>query len=158
MLFVFVFVFVFVLLGAAAFFLIRKKEMHIWLPHYIARKLKGKPDYCGPLHIMFCFTDHYEPQWGNPGDIDIERSRVDRWLVEYPKLFGDIKDADGCSPKHRHKSPITSTILVLTKRKCSSRRFVLRLFVWSISTQLHVYLCKVKKCEMYTTRKRKQLV
>jgi hypothetical protein len=92
--------FLIVLVGAAAFFLIRKKQMHIWLPHYIARKLKGKPNYDGPLHIMFCFTDHYEPQWGNPGDIDIERSRVDRWLVEYPKLFGDIKDADGCLPKH----------------------------------------------------------
>jgi hypothetical protein len=54
---------------------------------------------------MFCFTDHYEPMWANPGSIDVERSRVDRWLNDYPRLFGHIRDADGCLPKHSYFYP-----------------------------------------------------
>ena len=88
-----------------ALMLIRKKNMHIWLPSYIKLKLKGKPKVQGPTHIMFCFVDHYEPQWGKPESIDTERYRVDRWLNEYPAAFGHIKDADGCFPKHTYFYP-----------------------------------------------------
>ncbi|MCG8667898.1 MAG: hypothetical protein MI867_00670 [Pseudomonadales bacterium] len=93
------------LVGVAGLFIIRKKEMHIWLPHYIWRMIKGKPKYDGPLHIMFCFVDHYEPMWINPDNIELERQRVDRWLNEYPGLFGHITDADGCLPKHTYFYP-----------------------------------------------------
>ncbi|WP_231872131.1 hypothetical protein, partial [Oleiphilus sp. HI0128] len=51
---------------ALAVVMIRKKNMHIWLGHYISIRLKGKPKVDGPVHIMFCFVDHYEPQWGRP--------------------------------------------------------------------------------------------
>lgn len=85
--------------------IIRKKNMHIWLGSYIKRKLKGKPKVEGPTHIMFCFVDHYEPQWGKPESIETERYRVDRWHKDYPALFGHIKDADGCLPKHTYFYP-----------------------------------------------------
>jgi hypothetical protein len=49
---------------------------------------------------MFCFVDHYEPQWQNPNDIDKERMRVDRWFNEYPIVANKHKDSDGCFPKH----------------------------------------------------------
>ena len=77
-----------VLCFVAAYLLVRKKNMHLWLPHYIKTKLKGKPKYDGPTHIMFCFVDHYEPQWAKPNSIEIERRRVDRWHQEYPSAFG----------------------------------------------------------------------
>lgn len=94
------------MLGALGLYiLLRKKQMHLWLPGYLTRKLRGKPRYDGPLHIMFCFTDHYEPQWRKPDDIEVERNRVDRWLNEYPALFGHIRDADGCLPKHTYFYP-----------------------------------------------------
>ncbi|WP_197481289.1 hypothetical protein [Oleiphilus sp. HI0086] len=54
---------------------------------------------------MFCFVDHYEPQWGKPNDIEVERHRVDRWHQEIPKEFGHIKDSDGCLPKHSYFYP-----------------------------------------------------
>ncbi|KZY45248.1 hypothetical protein A3757_13820 [Oleiphilus sp. HI0117] len=82
-----------------------KKEMHIWLPYYLRRKLKGKLKYEGTTHVMFCFVDHYEPQWGKPNDIEVERHRVDRWHQEIPKEFGHIKDSDGCLPKHSYFYP-----------------------------------------------------
>lgn len=90
---------------ALAVILIRKKHMHIWLGSYFKANLKGKPKVSGTTHVMFCFVDHYEPQWGRPNSIEIERQRVDRWHQEYPKAFGHIKDADGCLPKHSYFYP-----------------------------------------------------
>lgn len=90
---------------ALAVVMIRKKNMHIWLGHYISIRLKGKPKVDGPVHIMFCFVDHYEPQWGRPNSLEVERQRVDRWHQEYPAAFGHILDADGCLPKHSYFYP-----------------------------------------------------
>lgn len=90
-----------VLLGLGVVGLVlRKKHMDIWIGNYVRQKLKGKPKVAGTQHIMFCFVDHYEPQWGRPDSIEIERERVDRWYNEYPRSFGHIKDADGQLPKH----------------------------------------------------------
>lgn len=86
----------------AVFLIIKKKQMHLWLPHYLKRKLRLrnqiKPK--GPKHIMFCFVDHYEPMWGKNIPLEQERARVDRWHLDYPKVAGKFKDADGCYPKH----------------------------------------------------------
>lgn len=96
----------FIALGCGVVWLfIVQKNMDIWLWSYIRRILKGKPKIQGPVHIMFCFVDHYEPQWGRVTDINIERERVDRWVNDYPKLFGHIRDADGCLPKHSYFYP-----------------------------------------------------
>lgn len=90
-----------VLLGLGVVGLVlRKKHMDIWIGSYVRQKLQGKPKVAGTQHIMFCFVDHYEPQWGRPDSIEIERQRVDRWYNEYPRSFGHIKDADGHLPKH----------------------------------------------------------
>ena len=96
---------IFLLAVAGVYLLLRMKQMHIWLPGYLARKMRGKPVCSGPVHVMFCFTDHYEPMWENPDNLDVERYRVDRWFNDYPKLFGHIRDADGCLPKHTYFYP-----------------------------------------------------
>lgn len=80
--------------------IIRKKEMHLWLGHYLLRKLKMQKDVTGPKHIMFCFVDHYEPMWGKNISLEQERMRVDRWHKEYPIAAKKHQDADGCYPKH----------------------------------------------------------
>lgn len=85
---------------ACVYVVLRKKNMHIWLPAYVFRTIGGKPKVDGPVHVMFCFVDHYEPMWHNPNDIEKERYRVDRWYNDYPRAFGHIRDADGCLPKH----------------------------------------------------------
>ncbi|MES2625735.1 MAG: hypothetical protein V4628_10680 [Pseudomonadota bacterium] len=80
--------------------LLKKKKMLVWIGSYILQRLSGKPKVNGPVHVMFCFVDHYEPQWGRVKDIEIERNRVDRWCDEYPRMVAKHKDADGNYPKH----------------------------------------------------------
>ena len=71
----------FLLLGglAAAGFValeVRRRNAHIWLPAYIRRKPAKAA--AGTKHVLFCFVDHYEPQWGKPS-YEVEVERVDRW-------------------------------------------------------------------------------
>jgi len=72
--------------------------MTIWLPYYLYNKLINNKK-AKHRHILFCFVDHYEPKW-RTDDIDTERSRVDRWIEDYPKLAVKHRDADGHHPKH----------------------------------------------------------
>ncbi len=73
--------------------------MDIWFFNYLVSIFK-KTTTSGTKHIMFCFVDHYEPQWGRPNDIEVERARVDRWYKDYPIIAEKHKDADGNFPKH----------------------------------------------------------
>jgi len=96
-------VFLFLCLGIlACLFIIKKKHMHLWLPHYLKRTLSSKKQTKSyePTHIMFCFVDHYEPMWGKDVQLEQERARVERWHIEYPIVAGKYKDSDGCYPKH----------------------------------------------------------
>jgi len=80
---------------------LKKKNMQEWLPNYLKQKYFTKKDEIeGITHIMFSFVDHYEPQWGKPDSIDIERSRVDRWCKEYPEMASKHVDTDGVHPQH----------------------------------------------------------
>lgn len=80
--------------------IVRKKHMHLWLPHYLKRKLSTSNKCNKTKHIMFCFVDHYEPMWGKNISLTQERERVDRWHKEYPVVAKKFTDADGCHPKH----------------------------------------------------------
>ena len=75
-----------------------KKNIHIWLFSYVRRR-KEKPEAGEPVHILFAYCDHYEPRW-RQATLEEERSRVDRWVSDYPELVAGHKDADGCFPKH----------------------------------------------------------
>ena len=83
----------------AGYIVIKKKNMDIWLWGYISHHITKKTAHSGPTHVIFCFVDHYEPQW-KTDDINVERSRVDRWLNDYPKMAEGHKDADGVAPQH----------------------------------------------------------
>lgn len=80
--------------------IIRQKNMQNWLFNYIRHLLQRPAKLNGPKHILFCFVDHYEPQWGKQISLQQERSRVDRWFNEYPAIAAQFTDADGCFPKH----------------------------------------------------------
>jgi len=88
------------LIIVAVTLIIRKKHMHLWLGHYLKRRLRKKEKVAGTKHIMFCFVDHYEPMWGKNISYEQECARVDRWYQDYPKVAKQFKDADGCYPKH----------------------------------------------------------
>ena len=70
-----------------------------WLPAYIRGVLRRREKHDGPVHVMFCFVDHFEPGWQRP-DLEVERARVARWCHEYPALAARHQDADGQVPKH----------------------------------------------------------
>mgnify|MGYP000040490878 CR=1 FL=1 len=90
----------------AFLFILNKKNLNIWIVSYIKQLFRKEEKAEGPVHLMFCFVDHFEPQWNSPKSIDIERVRVDRWLNDYPLVAGKHKDADGNYPQHTFFYPI----------------------------------------------------
>ena len=80
--------------------LLQKKNMLNWLPNFIRQQLFSPRNKNGATHVMFCFVDHYEPQWGRPDSIEIERARVDRWCKDYPIMASKHRDGDGVHPQH----------------------------------------------------------
>jgi hypothetical protein len=74
-----------------------RKQMHLWLPAYLARPVA--PRAGGPVHVMFCFVDHFEPQWGK-ADYATEVRRVAAWRKRYVTLASRHRDSDGRPPQH----------------------------------------------------------
>ncbi len=88
------------LLAAAAlalWLLLRARNMQNWIGAYLLRP--RPPKVAGPVHVMFCFVDHFEPMW-HGADLATQRSRVDRWCSEYRQLASRHHDADGRPPQH----------------------------------------------------------
>ncbi len=84
------------------FWEVRKKHMLVWLGSYLKQDWRAPPSGTarkGPRHVMFCFVDHFEPQYSRPS-YEIEVKRVARWRQEYPKLCEGHRDADGRPPVH----------------------------------------------------------
>lgn len=75
----------------------RRKNMHQWLGAYLRRRTPRVAN--GPVHVMFSFVDHYEPQWGRP-TYEVEVSRVARWREGYKAMASRHRDADGVHPQH----------------------------------------------------------
>ncbi len=85
------------LFAAAVTAAIRARNMQIWLGSYLRRRRPRVAD--GPVHVMFCFVDHFEPAWGKV-DLATQRERVDRWCRDYRVLASAHRDADGRPPQH----------------------------------------------------------
>ena len=83
--------------GAAVWALLRSRNMHIWIFDYLRRRSPEK--VAGPVHVMFCFVDHFEPMWKG-ADLATQRARVDRWCHDYRALAARHSDADGRPPQH----------------------------------------------------------
>jgi hypothetical protein len=86
-----------VLLALAVYVAVRARNMHLWLGDYLRRR--PIPAVAGPVHVMFCFVDHFEPMWGKV-DLPTQRRRMDRWCRDYRILAGRHRDADGRPPQH----------------------------------------------------------
>lgn len=77
--------------------LLRARNMQIWIGSYLRRR---PPRVTGrPVHVMFCFVDHFEPMWRG-ADLATQRARVDRWCRDYRELASKHRDADGRPPQH----------------------------------------------------------
>jgi hypothetical protein len=83
---------------------LKRKNAFIWLPAWISRRLMKK-NVKGPVHIVFCFVDHFEPMWGRPS-YAVEKERVDRWCTKFPTLAKQHSDINGRPPQHTFFYPI----------------------------------------------------
>jgi hypothetical protein len=75
----------------------QRKNAGIWLPAYLRRRIPRVTS--GPVHVMFCFVDHFEPKWGRPS-AEVETRRVQEWCDRYARLASRHRDADGVAPQH----------------------------------------------------------
>lgn len=57
------------------------------------------------MHLLLCVADHYEPLFGRPSR-NVARSRVARWLHDYPRQFARFRDGDGRPPRHTFFYPL----------------------------------------------------
>ena len=85
------------LVAAVAWRAVRVRNMHLWLGSHLRRRVPAPGD--GPVHVMFCFVDHFEPMW-KQADLPTQRARVDRWCHDYRALASRHRDADGRPPQH----------------------------------------------------------
>jgi hypothetical protein len=76
---------------------IRRRNLHLWLPAYLARRRTRTTRK--PVHVLFCFVDHFEPAWGK-ADVVKQSERVARWCRDYRSLAARHRDADGRPPQH----------------------------------------------------------
>jgi hypothetical protein len=71
-----------------------------WLgPYLVSVHRRRAPAPGAPVHLLLCIADHFEPNLGQP-TAAVARSRVRRWVEEYPNCFGGFRDADGRMPQH----------------------------------------------------------
>jgi hypothetical protein len=94
------------------------KNVHIWLPSYVARKLPR--EFVSPTHVFFCFVDHFEPLWNKASRYQ-GLERVEHWFENYPRMAEKFRDADGRPPQHTFFYPAeeyVSEYLDLLARLC----------------------------------------
>lgn len=87
------------ILLAVAWLALRRRHVTTWLRGWLRGGWRAQPPAGATRHLLFCFVDHYEPAWGNPG-IGTERARVARWHQDLPRLCAGHRDADGRPPVH----------------------------------------------------------
>lgn len=71
-----------------------------WLVPYLLQTARRRRPLTGePVHVLLCIADHFEPKRGQALPV-VARSRVERWIDEYPRLFHRFRDSDGRPPRH----------------------------------------------------------
>jgi hypothetical protein len=92
--------------GGYVFWQVRQRGLHFWLPSYLVETPKRKVPRLGQsVHLLLCIADHFEPHNGNVSD-EVANSRVRNWLQEYPRLYCNLRDSDGCPPRHTFFFPL----------------------------------------------------
>ena len=77
-----------------------------WLLSYLLQTGRRRPvDRGQPVHLLLCIADHYEPEHAN-ATLEVARTRVQRWVERYPRLFSRFRDADGTPPRHTFFYPM----------------------------------------------------
>ena len=84
------------------------KRADIWLPGYLRALVDARRERArrrGPVDILFCVADHYEPLHGNV-PAAVAAARVRAWVTGWRALAAEYRDADGRPPQHTFFYPI----------------------------------------------------
>lgn len=78
----------------------RKKNLHKWIGAYAWPAERVRPwEPEQPIEVFIAICDHYEPECYG-ATREVARTRVNRWVTEYPRLFAEFTDVDGRPPQH----------------------------------------------------------
>lgn len=80
-----------------------------WLASYLRQSLRWPASRTGPVHVLLCIADHFEPSNGGAMRMRADE-RMQRWLNEYPRQLGAFQDSDGRPPKHSFFYPLDEYI------------------------------------------------
>ena len=92
-----------------AWAVMRSRSIDIWIMPWLRQRLRGSAAADGPIDVILCIADHFEPSWGNPSDA-VADERVARWVRDYPSVIGCFRDSDGRPPRHTFFYPIDQYI------------------------------------------------
>src|SRR6266481_6910023 len=91
---------------AWSLYYLRRRGVIRWLIPYLCQAPKRSAIHRGqPVHLLLCIADHFEPELGN-APRDVRDARVDLWVRNYPRLFGNFHDSDGRPPRHTFFYPL----------------------------------------------------
>src|SRR5262249_16791342 len=80
-------------------------EMLSWLIPCIQHELKRFRFSDKNVRLILCIADHFEPRHGATS-LEHQRSRVRRWVDDYPANLGHFRDSDGVPPQHTFFFPL----------------------------------------------------
>jgi hypothetical protein len=84
---------------ALAWWQLHRRALDRWLLPYLLQAPRRRRREGEPAHLLLCIADHYEPKLGKPPR-EVADRRVGRWVTDYPRLFGALRDSDGRPPRH----------------------------------------------------------
>jgi hypothetical protein len=76
-----------------------------WFLSYLFQTGRRLRHSRGPVHALICIADHFEPKERDRPD-DVARARVEKWVRNYPKSFGNCRDSDGRTPRQTFFYPV----------------------------------------------------
>jgi hypothetical protein len=81
-----------------------------WFPAYLMQRLFRRMPRVRPIHLIFAVANHFEPAIlpdvpGGYADRELQKRRLERWCLEYPKLGAAWRDSDGCPFRHTYFYP-----------------------------------------------------
>jgi hypothetical protein len=83
---------------------LRSRSIDRWLLPYLLQTGRRRGRRRGPIHVLLCIADHFEPKTAAPPDL--ARARVALWVRKYPAQFSRFRDSDGRTPRHTFFFPI----------------------------------------------------
>ena len=85
---------------------IRSRGLDRWLlPYMLESSRRWARGHDEAVHLLLCVADHFEPGNGNASP-ELARSRVGRWVRDYPRCFSNMRDSDGKPPRHTFFYPL----------------------------------------------------